>query len=132
MEHSKWLVFANENRCKHAESLLSIKTISWVMGRQYHFNIGDIVFLFMSNERCVRFKTVVTAENCKREDSQFWVEKAPNDITFRLELVKEYVGNNLFESDLVKHGFKGGRSLQHPMKENKDLLEYINGEFEKD
>ena len=101
------------------------------MGRQYHFNIGDAVFLFMSNECCLRFKTVVTAENCKREDSQLWVEQAPNDITYRLELVKEYNSNNLFEYDLVKYDFKVGRSLMHPMNGNKELLEYIDIVFDK-
>lgn len=56
MEHSKCLVFANENRCKHAESLLAIKNISWVIGRQYHFIIGDVVFLFMSNRALCRLQ----------------------------------------------------------------------------
>ena len=74
---------------------------------------------------------MVTAENCKREHSQFWVEQAPYDITCRLELVKEYDRNNLFESVLVKHGFKGGHSLQHPMNGNKKLLEYIDIVFDK-
>lgn len=60
MEQNKWLVFANENRCKHADSLLEIKKISGGMGQQYHFYIGDVVFL--SNGRYVRFKTVVPAE----------------------------------------------------------------------
>ncbi len=131
MAQNKWLVFANENKCKHLESLLAIKKIRWVMGRQYHFKSDDVVFLFMSNECCLRFKTVVTEENGKRSDSPLWVEKTPNDMIYRLELVKEYDGNNLFESHLVKHSFKGGRSFLHLMKGNKELLEYIDSEFEK-
>lgn len=53
MAQNKWLVSTNENRCKHAESLFAIKNISWVTGQQYHFNIGDVVYLFMSNESYV-------------------------------------------------------------------------------
>ncbi|MDO4971628.1 MAG: hypothetical protein Q4E41_05975 [Bacteroidales bacterium] len=34
------------------------------MGRA-RFAVGDVVYLFMSDERCVRFKLVVAAENCK-------------------------------------------------------------------
>lgn len=129
MAQNKWLAFANEKRCRHADSLLEQKKISWVMGRRYHFNIGDVVFLFMSNDRCVRFKTVVKADNCEREDSDYWIGEAPHDITYRLEFVKEYKGSKLSEHDLKKYGFKDGSSLQHPMKGNKELLDYIDSEF---
>ena len=79
----------------------------------------------------MRVMCVVTAENCKREDSLFWVEKATNDISHRLELVEDYDCNKLSKSVLVKHGFKGNRSFLHPMKRNKELLEYIDIVFDK-
>lgn|SRR5574344_295753 len=133
MGKSRWLVFANEKRVKHAASLDSDKKlISWVMGSNYHFNIGDSVYVFMSDERCVRYKTVVDAKNCQREDCDFWIETPPKDITYRLTRVKKYKGEKLYEDDLKLHGFKGGSSLRHPIKNNKDLLNYIESEFEKD
>lgn len=119
-----WLAFANGKRCRHADAIHNIGFISWKMGRA-RFAIGDIVYLFMSDDRRVRFKMVVTAENCKREDQAFWVEKAPNDTTYKLELLEEYFGDKLTEKDLCNHGFSGGRSLETPNCNNKKLLDYI-------
>ena len=95
------------------------------MGRNYHFAIGDIVYLFMSDERCVRFKMLVTAANCKREDQPFWLETPPNDITYKLELLEEYNGSKLSEQDLLKHGFKGGYAIEKPCCNNRELIDYI-------
>ena len=99
------------------------------MGKNIRFDIGDIVYLFMSDERKVRFKMRVIAKNCKREDSDFWIEKAPDDITYKLELLGEYKGNALDESELLGYGFKGGRSLQIPNCNNKALIDYIESIF---
>ncbi len=123
-----WLAFANKKRCRHADAIQSLGFISWRMGRA-HFAIGDIVYLFMSDERRVRFKLVVTAENCQREDQAFWVEPAPNDMTYKLELIEEYDGANLSEQELCKHGFKGGRSLEVPNCNNTELITYIKTIF---
>ena len=108
-----WLAFANRKRCRHADAIHALGFISWRMGRA-RFAIGDVVYLFMSDERCVRFKMVVTEENCRREDQTFWVEKAPDDITYKLELLEEYDGTMLSEQELCKHGLKGGRALEIP------------------
>ena len=96
---------------------------------EHVFSIGDVVYLFMSDERCIRFKMVVTAENCKREDQEFWVETPPNDITYKLELLEEYEGTMLSEQELSKHGFNGGRSLEVPCCNNKELMSYIKTIF---
>jgi hypothetical protein len=124
-----WLAFANRKRCRHADAIHNLRFINWRMGRQYHFLIGDIVYLFMSDERKVQFKMVVTQSNCKREDNQYWVEDAPNDITYKLELLTEYTGNLLLEDELEKNGFKGGRSIETPSCNNMQLIEYINSVF---
>jgi hypothetical protein len=86
---SNWLVFANKARCNHAKALQELGYISWRQDR-VRFAVGDIVYLFMSDERCVRFKTIVTATNQERGDSAYWNGVAPKDITFTLEFVKEY------------------------------------------
>ena len=65
-----WLAFANRKRCHHADAIQELGFISRKMGRA-RFAIGDVVYLFMSDERCVRFKMVVTAENCKLEDQAY-------------------------------------------------------------
>lgn len=79
----------------------------------------------MSDERRVRFKMVVTAEDCKREDKAFWIEKAPNDTTYKLELLEEYFGDKLTEKDLCEHGFFGSDSLEGLMCNNMEFLIYI-------
>lgn len=84
----------------------------------------------MSDERCVRFKPVVAA-NQERGDSVYWNGAAPKDKTFTLELLEEYVGDDLTETKLLRHGFHGGRSLQHPIKNNSELFEYIQKQFAK-
>ena len=85
----------------------------------------------MSDERCVRFKTIVTAANQERGDSAYWNGVAPKDKTFTLEFVEEYNGDALSETMLFEHGFHGGRSLRHPMRNNPELFEYIIEQFMK-
>ena len=126
--HRTWLAFANRKRCSHADAIHGLGFISWRMGRA-RFAIGDVVYLFMSDERRVRFKMVITAENVEREDYAFWVEKAPSDKTYRLELLEEYDGTFLSEQEMFKHGFKGGKSLEIPNCKNKQLLDYIKTVF---
>ena len=128
MNNRTWLAFANRKRCRHADAIHSLGFIRWRMGRA-RFTIGDVVYLFMSDERRVRFKMVVTAENVEREDQTFWVEKAPSDKTYRLELLEEYDGTLLSEQEMFKHGFKGGKSLEIPNCNNKQLLDYIKVVF---
>ena len=84
-----WLAFASGKRCRHADAIHALGFINWRMGKNIRFDVGDIVYLFMSDERKVRFKMRVTAKNCKREDSDFWIEKAPDDITYKLDLLGE-------------------------------------------
>ena len=107
LNNRTWLAFANRKRCRHTDAIHYLGFINWRMGR-VRFSIGDIVYLFMSDERCVRFKMVVTAENCKREDQSFWVVTPPNEITYKLELLEEYEGTMLSEKELCKYGLKGG------------------------
>ena len=123
-----WLAFANRKRCRHTDAIHCLGFINWRMGRA-HFSIGDIVYLFMSDERRVRFKMVVTAENCEREDQSFWVATPPNDITYKLELLEEYEGTMLSEKELCKYGLKGAKSLEVPNCNNKELIGYIKSIF---
>lgn len=121
----KWLVFANRNMWHHAEALHEIGFINWTMYR-VNFSIGDLVYLFMSDERRIRFLTRVTADNCERGDWAYMVYKENTyPLTYKLELVAEAMDEELKEDNLLNHGFKGGRSLQSPIHNNPKLFEYI-------
>lgn len=128
LQNRTWLAFANRKRCRHADAIHNLGFISWRMGRA-RFSIGDLVYLFVSDERCIRFKMIVTAANCKREDQAYWVDTPPNDITYKLELLEEYNGTKFSEQELCKHGFKGGRSLENPSCNNTELIDYIKSIF---
>ena len=126
-----WLAFAQRNSCHHREALMELGYINWTMHRT-NFQVGDIVFLFMSDERRVAFKTIVVEKDSKRTDTPYWQFNPSDNLTYKLELVKEYEGDKLTEEELFKHGFNGGRSLQHPLKNNIELLSYIDSVFEED
>lgn len=131
MGNKNWLAFANKDTCHHAESLLNLGFINWTMHRT-KFSIGDIVYLYMSDERRIRFKTQVVAENCKREDLAYWKKAPTTHLTYKLSLIAEYAGHNLDDEQLKQHGFNGGKSIEKPMYNNPTLFQYINGIFEKE
>ena len=124
--NNKWLVLANPKICRHADSLHEKGFVSWVQ-KSYPFEIGDIVYLYVNG--AVRFKTFVEAAVNHREDSTFWIGKAPEHPTFRLRLLAESDGNHLTTKDLAKFGFKGGQSLRHYIHHNIEMLEYIDDVF---
>lgn len=123
-----WIAFANSSRCNHSEAIHDLKYINWRMGPNFHFTIGDTVYLFMSEDRSIRFKMVVAEENCKRTDNGYWIEDAPKDVTYKLALVDEYKGNKLKEEYLIQYGFSGG-GIQTPSYKNEDLIAYIDSIF---
>ena len=126
-----WLAFANSKVCRHANAIHDKGFINWGMKDNFHFSVGDIIYLFVSNERRVMFQMEVIAENCPREDQYYWIIDAPNDRTYKLLLRKEYNGKELNESVLEKNGFNGGGSIQNPTYKNERLLSYIESVFDK-
>ena len=129
-DKKNWLVYANREKCHHAEALSNLGFINWREGRT-KMSIGDVVYLFMSDERRVRFKTEIVAEGCKREDTDYWQEPVSNHLTFKFEYREEYLGDELDEAILRKHGFNGGRSIERPMCNNAQLFQYIESIFKK-
>lgn len=131
MTHNRtWLAFANENKCNHRKALKELGFISWTTNVKSKFAENDIVYLFMNDERAVRFKLRVDKINVPREDIDYWIESAPNDSTYRLKLIDEYEGILLNEDILEKFNFKGGGSILTPCCNNTELIEYINDVFE--
>lgn len=128
-DNRRWLVYANESMCNHAKSFSEIGYVSWNPHNR-KFNVGDYVYMFLSTDRCVRFKAKVTATNIPRSDHKYW-SIAPHDSrTCKLDFVAEYNGELLNEDELKKHGFKGGGSIEQPMCGNKTLLDYIEDIFD--
>ena len=123
-----WLVFANEDKCNHILSFEEQGFISWVENK-IKFALYDTVYVFVSSERRIRYKTKVVAVNCRRGDAKYWKGIAPNDTTSMLQLVQEFSGNELDELILLSYGFKGGRSIQTPMCNNTELFEYVESVF---
>jgi len=126
-----WIAFANESICNHRKALKDLGFVSWTTNIKSKFAEGDIVYLFMNDDRSVRFKLRVTKINVPREDGIYWNDDAPNDTTYRLEQIgNEYEGDLLNEDVLERVGFKGGTSILNPSCNNTMLMEYINDVFE--
>lgn len=131
-EHRNWLVFAKRTKCHHAEALHNLGFINWREGQNFKMSIGDYVYLYVSDERRVRFKTQVVAKHCERQDGKYWTKTAPHDLTYKLEFRDEYNGNELDDAVLREHGFSGGGSIETPSYKNTELLDYIESVFGKE
>ena len=101
--------------------------ISWSM-RSAKFEVGDTVYLFMSDERSIRFKTEVFEENVPRGDTEYWVAEVHPKPTYKLVLRKEYLGDGLTEDKLIENGYKP-KSLQRAIYNNPRLFAYIEETF---
>lgn len=129
LQNRTWLAFANETICNHRKALKERGFVNWTTNVKSKFVENDIVYLFMNDDRSVRFKLRVDKVDVPREDGVYWIKSAPKDYTYKLKLVAEYGGNLLKEEVLKRVGFKGGGSILNPSCNNAKLLEYINDVF---
>ena len=130
IQNRTWLAIANETICNHRKALRELGFVNWTTKIKSKFVENDIVYLFMNDDRSVRFKLRVDKVDVPREDCDYWISLAPNGNTYKLKFVAEYSGNLLKEEILNKMGFKGGNSILNPSCNNTELLEYINDVFE--
>lgn len=70
-QNRTWLAFANEDICNHRKALKEQKFVSWTTKIKSKFAINDIVYLFVNDDRAVRFKLKVTNIDVPREDSDY-------------------------------------------------------------
>ncbi len=126
--NQSWLVFARRETCHHAKALAEMGYLCW---NPYNrkFKVGDTVYLFMSSNRSIRYKTKVTTVGVHRTDQEYWLKKPNDDLICNLTLVETYNGKELEEYILRDYGFKDGRSIQQPMKLAGKLLDYIESKF---
>ena len=54
-----WLAFANENICNHRKALKELGFVNWTTNVKSKFVENDIVYLFMNDDRSIRFKLPV-------------------------------------------------------------------------
>lgn len=90
--------------------------------------LGDIVYIYLSDKKCIRFKTEVVAKGCERGDNEFWNEPILSEPTYKLEYREEYNGHELDIIKLKEHGLK---TTRHPFYNNKELFDYIDSIFKK-
>jgi hypothetical protein len=129
-QNRTWLISAQKDKCHHADAIHELGFISWKMGENFKFTIGDIVYVYMSDEQRVRFMLRVEKENIKREDNKFCISLSPNDITYRLRCLSEYNGELLGKKELAAHGFTDGKSLEHPSCKESKYMNYIKYVFD--
>ena len=125
-----WLVFANETKCNHAKAFGEIGCCNW-RSENVNFAIGDIVYVFMNDERRIRCKTIVTAiDQDTRIDKDYWNEPVSKGKSCLIEKIDEYnKDDKLNEDKLLDNNFHGGNSILTPMYNNRELFDYITNIF---
>lgn len=48
VEEKNWLVFANRDKCHHAEALFELGFDNWKVRRSFKMSVGDYVYLQMN------------------------------------------------------------------------------------
>ena len=135
-ENRSILITAKQSTFRLAECLAKYGEYHWQQTR-YNINVGDIVYVYLSEVRAIKYKMSVeeidlsyNIEMAKEEE--FWVDKEriqdeSKTKYARLRLVKESHSGKLTEENLSKHGFL--RAPQGIKFLDGDLLKYIERKF---
>ena len=98
--NQSWLVFAKQESCRHALALAQMGYLCWNPHNR-KFEVGDTVYLFMSSDRSIRFKTTVTAVGVPRTDQKYWYKPTSGKPICNLSFVESYGGTALEEAKLM-------------------------------
>lgn len=135
-EHRNILITAKRSTFLLAECLAKYGEFHWQQTR-FNINIGDIVYVYVSEDREIKYKMTVERINelydhWMTKEEEFWVDKGRIQDESQtkyalLRLVKESYSGKLTEENLVKHGFV--RAPQGIKYLEGDLLKFIERKF---
>ena len=136
-DHKKWLITAKRSTFRLAECLEKYGEYHWQQSR-YNVNIGDTIYVYVSEDREIKYRMTVEAVNVRYDqwmihEEEFWVDKdrINQDETdtkyalLRLEATSK--SGKLTEENLTKHGFL--RAPQDTKELDGELLRYIERRF---
>jgi len=135
-EHRSLMITAKNSTFRLAECLAKYGEYHWQQTR-YNINIGDIVYVYVSEERAIKYKMTVEQvdepyDRWMAKEEEFWVDKERIQDESQtkyaiLRLVQESRSGKLTEDNLMKHGFL--RAPQGIKYLEGDLLKYIERKF---
>ena len=135
-EHRNILITAKNTTFRLAECLAKYGEFHWQQTR-FNINVGDIVYVYVSEERIIKYKMSVERVNelydrWMTNEEEFWVDKGRIQDESQtkyalLRLIKESHSGKLTEENLVKHGFL--RAPQGIKYLEGDLLKFIERKF---
>lgn len=135
-EHRSILITAKNTTFRLAECLAKYGEFHWQQTR-FNINIGDIVYVYVSEEREIKYKMTVERINelydrWMTKEEEFWVDKERIQDESQtkyalLRLVAESHSGKLTEENLLKHGFL--RAPQGIKFLEGDLLKFIERKF---
>lgn len=130
MKQRAWLIGGNSDKFDHVRCFLETGICYWYM-QNCKFNLGDIVYVYIKEERRVMFKTIVEDINVKDSNPRKYHRKKyePSDKCMKLSLISVYYDNFLGIDCLKEHGYKNN-SLQKHNYSNKVLINYIESCFD--
>ena len=127
-EHRNILITAKQTTFRLTECLAKYGEYHWQQTR-FNINIGDIVYVYVSEEREIKYKMTVQSVNepygrWMAKEEEFWVDKERIQDESQtkyalLRLVAESHSGKLTEDNLIKHGF-----LRAPQG-----IKYLDGEL---
>ena len=124
----RWLVLADNKTYEYDKAIADLGYF-YLNAKNRKLQVGDIVYLFMSKSKRVRYETVVTQLNVRRKDKGYWITPQ-EEIACKLKLSAVYKGKSLTAAQLRLHGFKGEKSIKLPICRNTQLLDYIEEQFQ--
>ena len=135
-EHRSLLITAKNTTFRLAECLAKYGEYHWQQTR-YNINIGDIVYVYISEDRAIKYKMSVEQVELPygfwmAKEEEFWVDKERLQDESQtkyalLRLIKESHSGKLSEENLMKHGFL--RAPQGIKYLDGDLLKFIERKF---
>ena len=136
-EHKKWMITAKRSTFRLAECLEKYGEYHWQQSR-YNVNLGDIIYVYVSEDREIKYRMVVEGINIPYDqwmvkEEAFWVDKdrinhnesETKYALLRLEATSR--SGKLTEENLMKHGFL--RAPQGTKELEGELLKFIERRF---